>query len=93
MHIKDAGVAAFVAKAHPLDSDNRCVLRGDSELHMLLSAHAVSVARLVSQESLVLHIQPTNLPQGFTSFPHYNAGQSEGLPHLSFQMLWCGYSA
>lgn len=69
VHVKDAGIAAFVAEAHPADDDSRGVLGGGGELHMLLSTHAVPVARLVSQQSLVLDIQPAHLPQGFTAVP------------------------
>lgn len=73
MHVKDAGVAALVAEAHPADGDSRGVFWGGSELHMLLSTRAVSLARLVAQQGLVLDIQPTHLPQRLTSVPRNTA--------------------
>lgn len=93
VQLKDAGVAAFVAEAHPVQGDGRGVLGRRGQLYVLLSAHAVSVARLVAQQGLVLHIQPADLPQRFTSFPGEGAGQSEGLLHWSLQVLWCCYPA
>lgn len=93
MHVKDAGIAAFITEAHPADGDSRGVFRGRGELHILLSTHTVSVARLVAQQGLVLGIQPTHLPQRLPSFPRNTASQSEGLLHWSFQTLGCCYPA
>lgn len=93
MHVKDAGVAAFVTEAHPADDDSRGVFWGGCELNMLLSAHTVSLAGLVGQQCLVLDINPSHLPQRLTSIPRNSASQSEGLVHWSFQTLWCRYLA
>ena len=93
MHVEDAGVAAFITEAHAADGDNRGVFRGGAELHVLLSAHAVSLAGQVAQQGLVLDIQPAHLPQGLTSIPRDTAGQIEGLLHWSHQTLRSRYPA
>lgn len=62
VHVKNACVAALISEAHPLDGDSWGVFRGRGKLHMLLPAHAVSLAGLVTQQGLVLDIQPTHLP-------------------------------
>lgn len=93
MHVKDAGVAAFITEAHAADGDYRGVFRGGEELHMLLSAHTVSLAGQVAEQGLVLDIQPAHLPQRLTSIPRDTAGQIEGLLHRSYQTLWSCYPA
>lgn len=73
MHVKDAGVAAFISEAHPADGDSWSVFGGGGKLHMLLSTHTVSLAMQVAQKCLVLDIQPTHLPQSLTSVPQHVA--------------------
>lgn len=91
MHVKDAGITALVTETHPADGDRRCVFGGGSKLHMLLSTHTVSLARLVAQQGLVLDIQPTYLPQRLTSVPRNTACKSKGLLHWCFHPCWCCY--
>lgn len=47
--VKDARVASFVPEADSLEGDGRGVLRGGGELHVLLPAHTVLIARLVAE--------------------------------------------
>lgn len=93
VHVKNARVAALISEAHPLDGDSRGVFRRWGKLHMLLPTHAVSLAWLVSQQGLVLDIQPAHLPQCLPSVPRNTASQSKGLLHRSFKLLGGRYSA
>lgn len=74
VHVKDAGVATFITEAYPADGYGGGVFWGRGKLHVLLSAHAVFLARLVAQQGLVLGIQPMHPPQGLTSIPGKTAG-------------------
>lgn len=69
VNVKDAGVAAFVTEAHPADAYGGGVFWGGGKLHVLLSTNAVSLARLVAQQALVLDIKPTHPPQRLTTIP------------------------
>lgn len=69
MNVKDAGVAAFITEAHPADGYGGGVFWRGGKLHVLLSTNAVSLARLVAQQGLVLDIKPMHPPHRLTSIP------------------------
>lgn len=61
VNVKVAGVTAFVPVADAFDENLAGVLQVCAQLHMVLPAHTVRLARHIRDERLVLHVQPANL--------------------------------